>query len=467
MLRRGPLLLLIACLGVAATATAVAEERSRVIVLTDIGNEPDDSESMVRFLLYANEFDVEALIATTSTWQRTVVHPELIEERVRAYGKVLDNLRAHAPGYPDMQELLSKIRSGRPAYGLTAVGAGKDTAASEWIIKVVDRQDPRPVWITIWGGAVDLAQALHTVRRTRSPAAVKAFAAKLRVYSISDQDDAGPWIRRNFPDLFWIASIHAFGAYANATWPGISGESLMGFEGPDPALVSREWAATKIQRGPLGLLYPSWQYLMEGDTPSFLYLIPNGLGDPEHPEYGSWGGRYDKVTVDDGLYADTLDTVTGAGGKRIRSSKATIWRWREAYQNDFTARMQWTLDADRAKANHPPEVVVNGSAERAPLRVIIQAGMELRLDASGTRDPDGQALQFHWSSYAETSRGAAAAVPLNLEAPDAAILRFTVPPLRESGQYQLVLEVRDAGEPALFRYRRVIVDVLPSVSSSR
>lgn len=467
MFRRGLALLLLACLGVVAAGSAAAEERSRIIVLTDIGNEPDDSESMVRFLLYANELDVEALIATTSTWQRAVVHPELIEERVRAYGKVLDNLRAHAPGYPDMQDLLSKIRSGRPAYGLAGVGAGKDSAASDWIIKVVDRQDPRPVWVTLWGGAVDLAQALHTVRRTRSAAAVKAFVAKLRVYAISDQDDAGPWIRRNFPDLFWIGSIHAFGAYANATWPGISGESLMGFEGPDPALVSREWAATRIQRGPLGLLYPSWQYLMEGDTPSFLYLIPNGLGDPEHPEYGSWGGRYDKLTVDDGLYADTLDTVTGINGKRIRSNKATIWRWREAYQNDFTARMQWTLDADRSKANHPPVVVVNGSAERSPLRATIQAGMELRLDAGGSHDPDGQALQFHWFNYAEGNRGAAAAAPLNFETPDAPLLRFAAPPLREPGQYQVVVEVRDTGEPALIRYRRVIIDVVPAVSSSR
>ena len=74
-----------------AAACATAADKPRIMVLTDIGNEPDDSESMVRFLLYTNEFDVEGLVATTSTWQRKVVHPEMIEERVRAYGRVLPN----------------------------------------------------------------------------------------------------------------------------------------------------------------------------------------------------------------------------------------------------------------------------------------------------------------------------------------------------------------------------------------
>src|SRR3977135_2013123 len=101
-----------------AAAPSQASDKHRVIVLTDIGNEPDDSESMVRFLLYANEFDVEGLLAVTSTWQRAVVHPELIEERVRAYGQVLPNLEAHAPGYPEMQALLRLIRAGRPEYGM-------------------------------------------------------------------------------------------------------------------------------------------------------------------------------------------------------------------------------------------------------------------------------------------------------------------------------------------------------------
>ncbi|MEP7246023.1 MAG: DUF1593 domain-containing protein, partial [Gammaproteobacteria bacterium] len=189
-----------ACAGVSqGNALERAQGRIRVIVMTDIGNEPDDSESMVRFLLYSNEFDVEGLIATTSTWQRDSIHVELIEERVRAYGQVLPNLRAHAAVYPEAADLLARTKRGGAAYGMRGVGVGNDTPGSDWIIAAVDKTDARPVWLLVWGGAHDLAQALAKVRKVRSPQAVDAFIAKLRVYSISDQDDAGPWIRQNFP----------------------------------------------------------------------------------------------------------------------------------------------------------------------------------------------------------------------------------------------------------------------------
>src|SRR5262245_30740991 len=205
-------MIVLACLVlslVAPLTMAAGTVKPRVLVLTDIGNEPDDSESMVRFLLYTNEFDIEGLIATTSTWQRTVVHPEMIEERVRAYGRVLRSLQVHAAGYPEERALLSLIKAGRPEYGMTGVGSGKETDASRWIIAAVDREDARPLWVTVWGGAADFAQALWSVRATRPPEAVARFVSKLRVYSISDQDDAGSWLRANFPSMFWIASSHA------------------------------------------------------------------------------------------------------------------------------------------------------------------------------------------------------------------------------------------------------------------
>ncbi|MCP5120046.1 MAG: DUF1593 domain-containing protein, partial [bacterium] len=124
-------------------------EKTRVLVLTDIGNEPDDGQSMVRFLLYANEFDLEGLVATTSTWQRTLVQPEMIRERVEAYRQVRNNLLAHAAGYPTADELLALIKTGRPEYGMGGVGEGKDTQGSEWIISAVDKPDSRPLWITV------------------------------------------------------------------------------------------------------------------------------------------------------------------------------------------------------------------------------------------------------------------------------------------------------------------------------
>ena len=204
----------------------------------------------------------------------------------------------HEKGFPEADYLNSIIKEGFPGYGMEAVGAGKDSEGSELIITVVDKKDDRPVWIPIWGGANCLAQALWKVKMTRTPAEVDQFVSKLRVYTISDQDDTGPWLRKTFPNLFYIVSpgYHAAGAYHHATWSGISGDKFHGrFVGADFSIVDNPWLDEHIRKnhGPLGAQHPFTKFLMEGDTPSFLCLINNGLSNPEHPDYGSWGGRYE------------------------------------------------------------------------------------------------------------------------------------------------------------------------------
>ena len=182
-------------LSILLVTCASAVEKPRVFVLTDIENEPDDAMSMVRFLTYANQFDVEGLVATTSVHQRNQTAAWRIREIVEAYGKVRDNLELHEPGYPEAGYLLSVIREGRPTYGMDAVGEGMDSPGSELLIAAADRDDPRALWVPVWGGPNVLAQSLWKVRATRSPGEVEKFASKLRVYTISDQDDSGPWIR--------------------------------------------------------------------------------------------------------------------------------------------------------------------------------------------------------------------------------------------------------------------------------
>jgi hypothetical protein len=444
-----------------AAATSQASDKHRVIVLTDIGNEPDDAESMVRLLLYANELDIEGLVATTSIWLKDRVHPELIEERVSAYGQVLPNLRMHAPGYPDAGKLVDVIRSGQPSYGMQAVGPGHHTPGSDLIVEALQKSDDRPLWICIWGGARELAQALSDLRATRTAKKTDALVAKLRVYSISDQDDAGAWVRRRFPDLFWIGSIHGFNEYGAAAWTGISSRPPT-VEGADEELVSHEWLEEHVRRGPLGALYPQWQFIMEGDTASFLYLIPNGLGVPDHPEFGSWGGRYVRMSPSDGLYADATDTVAGIDGKLYRNSKTTIWRWRAAYQNDFAARIAWTVSASRTAANHPPEPVINGRSGLAPIEVTVEAGESLVLDATGTRDPDGDALRYHWFEYTDLNPGYTGIAPLSLQDNTATRVRVTAPRSKVRSQHHIILEVQDTGTPPITRYRRAIVNVEPA-----
>lgn len=94
----------------------------RVLIMSDIGNEPDDQMSLTRLLLYSNQMDIEALIASTSTWQKSVVHPETMRGLVQAYGRVRPNLQLHASGWPSADELNLRIYSGQPGYGLAATG---------------------------------------------------------------------------------------------------------------------------------------------------------------------------------------------------------------------------------------------------------------------------------------------------------------------------------------------------------
>jgi hypothetical protein len=433
--------------------------KPRVIVLTDIGNEPDDSMSLVRFLLYSNELDVEGLIATTSTWLRDRVNRGLIEERVDAYAQVLPNLRVHAEGYPDAELLGRKIRAGKAAYGMQGIGPGMDTDASRLIVDAVDADDPRPVWITVWGGAVDLAQALYDVSATRSQTDVARFVSKLRVYSISDQDDAGPWIRARFPELFWIASVHAFGQYGLASWIGMA-RPLQGEE----HLASPQWLADNVQtHGPLGAVYPDVVYTMEGDSPSFVYLVPTGLGAPEHPDWGSWGGRYGAVSTDFGLWSSAADAVADVP---LGSGSATVSRWHGAYQRDFASRMDWSIAPSFADANHRPAAMLNGEDGRDPIVVETCAENRVTLSADGSSDPDGDLLTYSWFQYREASggvnpreitisaRGTAAEVRVPVTerpAPNVAI--------PDQVSFHVILQVTDDGDPFLTSYRRAIIRV--------
>jgi hypothetical protein len=465
------ILLLAFVFGICSGLTAA--EKLRVIVLTDIENEPDDAQSLVRFLTYSNQWDVEGLIATTSVHQRDKVASWRIREIVEAYGKVRDNLEKHEQGYPTADSLLSLIREGRSAYGMSAVGPGMDSPGSDRIIEVVDRHDARPVWVLVWGGPNCLAQALWKVRMTRAPDDVERFVSKLRVYTISDQDDSGPWIRRSFPSLFYIASpgVHAGGAYHHATWSAISGDNFHGrFVGADFSIVDNPWLDRHVRsKGPLGAQYPTTKFLMEGDTPSFFHLVNNGLGDPEHPDWGGWGGRYELYTPrmrkwflepeTRPFWTDTEDEVLGVDGTWHTSNKATIWRWRSAYQNDFAARMDWTIKP-YAEANHPPVPKLSHSE-----RLSVKSGERVNLRAAGSTDPDGNALSYEWLHYREagtlaisTARTAAA---LTIEAADTVNAHLIAPKVTKPETMHVVLAVTDQGTPPLTRYQRVIITIFP------
>ncbi len=464
--------------------------RPRAVIVSDIGNEPDDQMSLVRLLLYSNEIEIEALVASTSTWQKTAVHPETMRSLIQAYGQVRPNLLKHAPGWPTAADLDKRVFTGQTGYGMAATGADKMSEGAGAIVRAVDRavgeHDARPLWVCLWGGANTLAQALLHVRATRSSADVDKFVETMRVNSISDQDDAGPWIRREFPNLFYIVepSTPSGGEYYYATWTGISGDAYYrNGAGADFSTVTNEWLDANIRaKGPLGKLYPRFAFIMEGDTPSFLGLIDNGLNAYRRPDWGGWGGRYvyrqpygepHPIWTQGGdLFSrvTSQDTVRGSGGREYVSDQATIWRWREAFQNDFAARMSWTI-ADYAHANHNPLVEVNGQPGTAAQVIDVEVGQPVELDASRSHDPDGQRLHFSWFHYVEagvTGTNPAEITIAGADTPKAVVTATAacrpvwlpnLAPCPGNGVAHVILAVTDEGAPPLTSYRRVIFNV--------
>lgn len=464
-----------------ATAISGSPERPRLFVLTDIGADPDDTQSLIRLLTYSNEIDIEGLSATTSMPQRTRVHPELIHEVLEAYGKVRANLGLHDSRYPAKSTLAQLVTVGPASYGMAGVGAQQESSASRALVRALQKQDSRPLWVTAWGGPNVLAQALWTIRATIPPQEAARLRAKLRVYTISDQDDSGPWIRKEFPDVFYIVTP---GSWGRATWMAM-GRVI---DGADNDSVSAAWLRQNIQQGhgALGAAYPDIAYGMEGDTPSWLNLIPNGLSNPEHPDWGGWGGRYElylpelappdphmppgaelrdpetrpiwtnaQDSYPPPLSPSPFAALQQAAIAPVKDNFVTLWRWRGAVQNDFAARMDWTTKPYNG-ANHPPIARVAGSQI-----LTVRAGKTFDLDASPSTDPDGDSLSFRWYQYPEPGTWEEI-VSFQGNASNLRVVRDIVAPaVKQPETAHFILEVTDKGSPALTGYRRVIVNFTP------
>jgi hypothetical protein len=423
-----------------------ASERLRVFVETDAGGDPDDEQSMVRFLLYVNEWDVEGIIANRPTArdgenknnERTGLG--IVRQLINAYGVCWTNLVQHDPRYPKPQQLLAR----------TVAGYDDAEDGVKLIISAVDSSDPRPLWYMDWGtdaGAAtnNMKRALTRILHERGDEGYAKFKSKIRLicteYLLPEHNSRAPawtfWISTWQPPMDGKRWYHRFSTITS---------DAGGFNIVRDVLTGH---------GPLGALYPTntTHWLKEGDSMAFLYLVPTGMNDPMQPTWGSWAGRYglqEKANGNQYFWANQLDSWSGTTNR-----DNTLRRWAKHLQNDFRARLDWCVNSPSA-ANHPPRLSLTGQNENGIAMINCEPGERIRLDATGSTDPDDNAIDYDWFVYPEpgTYRGYT-----NLEAMNAPRGRLIVPEDAAGQTIHIILSATDSGEPPLTRYRRAILNV--------
>jgi Cellulose-binding Sde182, nucleoside hydrolase-like domain/Cellulose-binding protein Sde0182, C-terminal domain len=425
---------------------AGADERLRLIVETDAGGDPDDEQSLVRFLLYANEWDVEGIIANrpearrgeNQNLERTGLG--ITRRLILAYGQCYSNLVQHDSRYPAPDLLLRR----------TVAGYDDVEDGVNLILSSVDRGDPRPVWFLNWGtiqgcAVSSLKRALDRVRRERGEAGYAAFKKRLRLSSDNQfephtstmQPPFELWVDTFRPPVDGKRWYHRF-----STLTATAG----GFD------LRRDVLS---EHGPLGALYPTntthWQ--KEGDTMTFLYLVPTGMNDPMQPGWGSWAGRYGTNETFSGLryfWANQKDQWRGSNHR-----DNTLARWAADLQNDFRARLNWCVTSG-SNANHSPVALVNAKPGKEIVLVTGATGSTLRLSAEGSYDPDGNKMSYEWFNYQEAGTYGSA---IALTDSTSKTLLFKIPKDAKEKTIHILLRVTDDGAPPLAAYRRIVVQV--------
>jgi hypothetical protein len=419
-------------------------DRLRLIIETDAGGDPDDEQSLVRFLLYVSEWDVEGIIANRpQAREGENLNPErtglgIVRRFLDAYERCYPNLVRHDRRYPSPAALRRR----------TVPGYEETEAGVELLLAAVDRPDPRPVWFCNWGtehGSAPsaLKRALDRVLRERGPAGYAKFKDRLR---LSSDDQFGEHTTTLAPP--WKLWVDPFRPPVDGKrWYHRFSEitaTAGGFDLRRDALTGH---------GPLGALYPTntTHAQKEGDSMTFLYLVPTGMNDPEQPGWGSWAGRYGPRQDFPGrpYYWANLPDAWHETTHRDNSLR----RWAVDLQNDFRARLDWCVKPFE-EANHPPVPRVRGA-----LRRTAAPGTRVNLDAAASTDPDGDHLAYRWWVYPEpgTYEG-----PVTIESAASPRAHFIAPRVDAPRSVHVLVTVTDDGDPPLSRYRRVIVTLAPT-----
>jgi hypothetical protein len=496
--------------------TLSKEKKPRIIITAD--PELDDNNSLIRFLLYSSDLDIEGLIYASSQFHwtgdgkgtkwfvpgreyarfglnmcpceswRWGKGERFIHDIVEAYEKVYPNLKLHNPDYLAPSVLKSKIRFGNIEFD---GDFSKDTPGSELIKSAILDDKPGQLYITAWGGASTIARALKSIQdqyeyTMQWDAIKKKIAKKVVLLPSGDQDDTyATYIKPNWPEIeyrqFSGGPNYGYGAQLRA-------------KPEDAPYLTTAWMKENVSdRGPLGALYRVWgdgkqmakgdimdyfgvagkttdelkkmgyvvwmppqakgSWLGEGDNHTFMNMLGNGLRAYEAGFYGGWGGgaagrrenfSFGLADTSAAAMANALSTMSD------RTKESAFPDFFPQAQQDFAARMKWSVTPKYANANHAPVVRIEG-----PLNIVVSAGTKIRLNGF-VSDPDGNTVATKWwqlnvGTYLHR---------LNISKPDGLQTEIQIPKEAEAGQtIHLILEATDNGTPSLTKYQRVIITV--------
>ncbi len=489
--------------------------RPRIIITAD--PELDDNNSLIRFLLYSSDLNVEGLIYASSGYHwkgdekgtrwyvpgreyarfgldtcpckswRWAKNERFIDNAVEAYEKVYPNLRVHNPNYPSPVLLKSKIRYGNIEFD---GDISKNSPGSELIKALILDDKPGKLFITAWGGQSTIARALKSIQEeyentTQWEAVRMKIYRKVVLLPSGDQDDTyAKYIKPNWPNIdyreFEGGPNYGYGAQLRA-------------RPQDSIYLTSSWMKKNVSdRGPLGAIYRVWgdgkqmvkgdrmdyfgfsgytneqlrkmgyavwmpvqekgSWIGEGDDFTYMNMLGNGLRAYEAGTYGGWGGR--ELT---GKQPNVLSLSTDTSQQAMVSVLSSVNKKTNTYpdffpaaQQDFAARLKWSVTPKYSGANHAPVVKIEG-----PLNVFASPGETIKLNGV-VSDPEGDKVSSKWWQFlVGTYPG-----KISISGADTPQVKVLVPKDATRGQtIHVVFEVTDNGSPSLTGYQRVIITV--------
>lgn len=485
-----------------------SQAKPRTVITTD--GEVDDMNSVIRFLLYSNEMELAGIVLTSSMYHyagdvKKGIEPfrwtgtDWLFELIDLYEKVYPNLCIHASGYPTPEHLRDISKIGNVSY----VGEmEKETEGSRFLTELFMDGDPRTLYVQTWGGTNTTAKALKSIEEKykgtdKWESVQQKIYQKLVIYIILDQDDSySHYIAKAWPKLKIINDRFNFWHFAYA-WKMHSPQVNR--------LINAEWFKRNIKfnHGPLleryaligdgqyldGELYEEqrgidnylekhpeyvrYDFISEGDSPSFFYLIDYGLRSLEDPSYGGWGGRF--IQSSNQLYLN--DALDYNPYTKQYEAEYSLERWFDDIQNDFAARANWCVADTYEKANHSPSIQI-----KEGLDLDVFPGQTLTLHAIGS-DPDGDLIHFNWWHYFEAdkmieplqgevqtiemqglvfSKTQKATPPIRATLENAKTDTLTIhlsKNLKVGETVHIIAEAYDEGTPVMKRYQRVILHI--------